>query len=295
MSKRSFLIVVLFSFLALGWAGSAADASDAPLSVWVKRNYGTWDNPLHSEFIINGKTINIFTSDTIESVKEHFKPGWNTITIKTTPQVPASAGNHLTMRIGPMRKEGNKMIMDPVLWQIDNGTDWKFANGNYSHPLGPDVKEVTLSYNVYYVGPEPENKTIKAGDYVLSGTPTYASWNSPVTAAVTINGTPLNSFALAGRTIVITPYLKQGKNEIKLVSTRVKNSISDNDIAFQILGPAEWNVQRGKFLLAPILQFKTKQGWTMDTKSGLLINPIKRDSETIERVIPFMLKEAPTK
>ncbi|MGI8785398.1 MAG: hypothetical protein ACR2L2_17330 [Acidobacteriota bacterium] len=294
MSKRSFLIVVLFSFLALGWVGLAA-ASDAPLSVWVKRNYSSWDNPLHSEFIVNGKTINIFTSDTIESVEEHFKPGWNTITIKTTPQVPASKDNHLTMRIGPMRKEGNKMIMDPVLWQIGNGTDWKFADGNYSHPLGPDVKEVTLTYNLYYVGPEPENKTIKAGDYVLSGTPTYASWNSPVTAAVTINGTPLNSFALAGRTIVITPYLKQGKNEIKLVSTRVKNSIRDNDIAFQILGPAEWNVQQGKFLLAPVMQFKTKQGWTMDAKSGLLINPIKPDSETIERVIPFMLKEAPVK
>ncbi len=295
MSKRSFLIVVLFSFLALGWVGSAAAASDAPLSVWVQRNYVSWDNPLHSEFIVNGKTINIFTSDTIESVEEHFKPGWNTITIKTTPQVPASKDNQLTMRIGPMRKEGNKMIMDPVLWQIGNGTDWKFAVGNYSHPLGPDVKEVTLSYNVYYVGPEPENKTIKAGDYVLSGKPTYESWNSPVTAAVTINGTPLNSFALAGRTIVITPYLKQGKNEIKLVSTRVKNSIRDNDIAFQILGPAEWNVQQGKFLLAPVLQFRTKQGWTIDTKSGLLINPIKRDSETIERVIPFMLKEAPAK
>lgn len=295
MYKRSFLFVVLFSSLALGCIESAAAASHAPLSVWVKRNFASWDNPLHSEFIVNGKTINIFSSDTIESVEEHFKPGWNTITIKTAPQVPASKGNHLDIRIGPMRKEGNKMIMDPVLWEINNGTDWKFADGNYSHPLGPDVKEVTLSYNVYYLGPQAENTAIKAGDYVLSAKPTFASWNSPVTAAVTINETPLNSFVLAGRTIVITPYLKQGKNEIKLVSTRVKNSIADNDIAFQILGPAEWNVQQGKFLLAPVLQFKTKQGWTMDAKSGLLINPIKPDSETIERVIPFMLKEAPVK
>ena len=293
MKKLSPIAVRLFTSLMLCWVVSAA-ATDAPLSVWVQRSYSTWDNPLHSEFIVNGKTVNIFSSDTTESVEEYFKPGWNTITIKTSPQVPATKENRLAIRIGPMRKVGNKAIMDPVLWEINNGTDWKFADGNYSHPLGPDVKEVTLSYKVYYAGLVPDDTKIKAGDYVLHAKPSYSTWNTPVTAAVTVNQTPLTSFIIPERTIVITPYLRQGKNEIKLVSTRVKNSIKDNDIAFQILGPAEWNVEQSKFMLKPVLQFKTKQGWTMDSKSGQLVNPTK-NPESIERIIPFMLKDAPAK
>jgi len=271
------------------------EASSAPLTIWVKKNYSSWDNPLQSEFIINGKTINIYSADTFESVQEHFKPGWNTITIKTTPQEPASKDNHLIFRIGPAAKDeaGKKMTMSPVVWQFFNGTDWKFDAGKYSHPLGPDVKEVTLTYNLYYAGVQPEEPKLKAGDYILSAQPTYNSWSTPVTATLWVNGTPFTSFTTARRQIVITPNLKQGKNEIKLVSHRVKNSIRDNDIKFDILGPAEWNVTEGKYILAPVVQFKAKQGWTLDSKSGMLINPTKPDSETIERVIPFFLKEAP--
>ena len=183
--------------------------------------------------------------------------------------------------------------MEPIIWEFRNDTDWKFDNGRYSHPLGPDVKEVTLSYKIYYAGLQNENIKLKAGDFVISGKPTYGSWNSPITATVFVNGTPLNSFLLAKRGMVITPFLKQGKNEIKLISSRVKNSIRNNDIEFDIAGPAEWNVAKGQYLVKPILQFKSMQGWTLDSKTGMLVNRAKPDSESIERVIPFVLKEAP--
>lgn len=262
--------------------------------VWAQRGYSGWDNPLHSEFSINGKLVNVFTSDTFESIEGQLKDGWNTITIKTTPQEPANKANGLIFRIGPMRKEGQKMVMAPVLWQFRNDTDWKFDSktGTYSHPLGPDVKEVTLSYNLYFAGMQRESAELKAGDFIRQGKPTYAGWNSPVTATVLINETPFNSFTLQGRSIVITSLLKPGKNEIKLISGRVKNSIKNNDVQFEILGPAEWNVQQNKYLLAPVVQFKSMQGWRMDPKTGVLINPAQADAETIERVIPFILKES---
>lgn len=93
---------------------------------------------------------------------------------------------------------------------------------------------------------------------------------------------------------MITPFLKQGKNEIKLISSRVKYSVEKNDIEFVVAGPAEWNVAKGQYLLKPILQFKSMQGWTLDSKTGMLVNRAKPDSESIERVIPFILKEGPT-
>lgn len=288
--RSAFFIALLAALLAPLRAQDAA-----PVTLWVDRDYNSWDNPLHSELSINGKIVNIFTSDTMEPIQEHLKSGWNTITIKTTPQEPATRANELIFRIGPMRKDpaNNRMVMERVLWEFRNGTDWKFEDGRYSHPLGPDVKEVTLSYSLYYAGLGTEKAELKAGDYVLQGSPAYGSWNTPVTATVFVNGTALNSFVLAKRQIVITPYLQAGKNEIKLISTRVKNSVRDNDIAFEVLGPAEWNVQRAGYVLAPLVQFKTKQGWKMEPKSGMLINPVKPDSETIERVIPFVLKEPP--
>jgi hypothetical protein len=155
------------------------------------------------------------------------------------------------------------------------------------------VKEVTLSYKIYNAGLQNEKIKLKAGDFVISGKPTFASWNSPVTATVFVNGTPLNSFLLAKRGIVITPFLKQGKNEIKLISSRVKNSVKNNDIEFEVAGPAEWNVGKGQYQVKSILQFKSMQGWTLDSKTGMLVNRAKPDSESIERVIPFVLKEGP--
>ncbi|MBI2956278.1 MAG: hypothetical protein HYY26_03080 [Acidobacteria bacterium] len=278
--------------------GAPAQEAAGKIHVWVARNYNSWDNPLHSEFIVNGTTVNIYTSDTFEPIEQHLQPGWNTITIKTTPQEPANADNDLIFRLGPMRqdpRDKRRMVMEPVLWEFRNGTDWKFDrdSGTYGHPLGPGVKEVELTYRFYYAGLELENQKLEAGDIVLHGKPNYNSWNSPVLATVWVNGTPLNSFLLEERQIVITGLLRPGKNEIKLVSQRVKNSIADNDILFEIAGPAEWYVDRNQYVLAPLVQFKAAQGWRKDARTGQLSNPANPQADTIERTVPFMLKEPP--
>jgi len=302
MSKRATVFCMSVVLLAPGLTvAQSQELATGPLTLSAKKHY-PWDNPLHSELAINGKTVNIYSSDTSEPVAEHFKEGWNTITIKTTPQEPATKNNGLTFLIGPIQESPDRKqkVMTPVLWEFRNDTDWKFAGGKYSHPLGPDMKEVTLSYSVYYGGMQHENAKIKAGDFVLTAKPYYAdvsrahgSWNSPVTATAFVNGTVLNTWMIAARDVVITSLLKQGKNEIKLVSTRVKNSIRANDIVFQVLGPAEWNVTKGEYVLPAVVEFKGMEGWIRDSKSGQLVHPSKPASETVERTIPFFLKEAP--
>jgi hypothetical protein len=264
-----------------------------PMSIWAQRHYQTSDNPLQTELRINEKTINIYTSDTFEPVAGDLKPGWNVISLKTTPQSPSAKQNGLLFRIGPMHKDerDNKMVMAPVLWSFNNFTDWEFKDGRFLHPLGPDVKEVTLSFRIYYAGLDREQQELKAGDYVLRGKPRYASSNAPVTATVWVNGTPLNTFTLEPREVVITSLLKPGKNEIRLVSSRVQNSIKANDIEFDVAGPAEWNVPRKGYVVTPLLQFGSMQGWSTDPRTGKLVNSEKPDSDTLERVIPFILKE----
>jgi hypothetical protein len=81
--------MLLFAVMLLGLSSlpvSAQETGSEPLLLWVKRNFTSWDNPLHSELSVNGKTVNIFTSDTFEPVGQYLKEGWNTVTIKTTPQ-----------------------------------------------------------------------------------------------------------------------------------------------------------------------------------------------------------------
>ena len=296
MSRRVLLLFLTILLVRLSSLSvSAQETGGKTLLLSVKRIYETWDNPLHSEFSINGKMVNIFTSDTFEPIGPQLKDGWNTITVKTTAQEPANKENGLIFQIGPAEKAAgqDEWLMNPVFWELRNETDWKLDGGKYSHPLGPDVKAVTLSYQIYYAGLQNENTKLKAGDFVLTGKPGYSTWNSPVVATVFVNGTPMNTFLLAKRTLVITPFLKQGKNEIKLVSNRVKNSIKNNDIEFDIAGPAQWNVGQGQYVLTPILQFKSMQGWTLNSKTGMLVNSAKPDAESIERVIPLFLKEAP--
>ncbi len=273
----------------------ARDIDEGATAIRVKKDY-PWDCALQSEFSINEKTINIYTADTMEAIGEYLKQGWNTITIKTTPQEPATRNNELIFQIGPVRKDPkkDKLVMSPVLWEFKNGTDWHFKDGKFSHSLGPDVKEVTLSYKVYFTDYALENTELKAGDFVLISKGAYgAAWNSPVTATVFVNGTPLNTFLIASREIVVTSLLKQGKNEIKLISTRVKNAIRDNDIEMEVAGPAEWNVTKSRYEVGPVTQFKAMQGWSRNPKTGELMNRASPDSETVERVIPFFLKEAP--
>ena len=268
------------------------DFEDGTMMLWVEPGFA-WDNPLHTEMSINGRTVNIFTSETFEPIGQYLQEGWNTITLHTVAQEPANADNGLTFRIGPAYHDEKKrsFVMQPVLWQFHNNTDWKRRDdGTYFHPLGPHVKDVTLTIKVYWAGLEHEARALNAGDFVLQGVPGFSSWNSPVTGTVFVNGTPLNTF-LAGRDVVITPFLRKGKNEIKIVSTRSDNVFSSNDIEFSIAGPAEWIVDRGEYEVKPVVQFKSMQGWTKDRKSGKLMNRASAESDTIERTIAFMIKD----
>jgi hypothetical protein len=279
-------------FLALANAAPAQQA--APMTIWVQREYNGWENPLHSEVSLNGELLNIFSSDSFEPIEGKLKDGWNVITVVTRPQEPATSANSLIFRIGPMVKDenANTMVMTTVLWEFRNGTDWKHENGTYSHPLGPKVKEVKLEFPVYWVGLEREGQEVEEGDYLLVGKSEYNGWNSPVTGTVFLNGTPFNSFMTGTRQVVVTSLLKPGRNELKLVSNRIGNAISANDVEFSLAGPAEWNVSRNEFVVTPILEAKAGQGWQKDSKSGQLVNPAAPTSSTIERVIPFVIKQA---
>ena len=271
----------------------AEQSGEAPLMVWVRRQSGYQDNPLRSEFSINGETVDIFTSDTQKTIGKHLKKGWNDIAIETTPQQPASNDNSLSFSIGPVSRDKNdRQVMMP-LWNFGNSTDWEFKDGRFSHATGPDVKKVTLSYHVYFAGLEHENRKLRAGDFFLQGGPDSKYSNVPVTATVFVNDTPLNSFILAERQVVITPLLKKGKNEIKIVSSRVANAIQANDIVLSVAGPAEYNVPRRKYEAKPIVEVKAMQGWERVKKTGQLVSKADPNAKTIERVIPFFLDEAP--
>lgn len=271
----------------------AEQAGEAPVMVWVRRQIGYQDNPLQSEFSINGATVDVFTSDTQKTIGKHLKKGWNDIAIETTPQQPASNNNSLSFSIGPVSRDKNdKQVMMP-LWNFGNSTDWEYKDGRFSHATGPDVKTVTLSYHVYFAGLEHENRKLRAGDFFLQGKPEINYLNVPVTATVFVNDTPLNSFILAERQIVITSLLKKGKNEIKLVSSRVANAILANDITLSVAGPAEYSVPRRKYEAKPIVEVKAMQGWEHHKKTGQLVGKADPNAKTIERVIPFFLDEAP--
>src|SRR5207249_861726 len=139
------------------------------LSLWVERNYHSSDNPLHSEVSINGKSIGTFTSDTDRAIGEHVKSGWNTITLKTIPQAGATHNNHLNFRIGSVhKKKDGQRIMTPM-WEFQNGTDWKLEEGNFSHQLGPETKEVTLTYKVFYAGLDTEKRKLGVKHLVRQG------------------------------------------------------------------------------------------------------------------------------
>lgn len=271
----------------------AEPIQEGKIYIWVEKYFGNYENPLHSEFIINGETVDIFTSDTFEPIEKHLKAGWNDIAIKTTAQQPANKRNHLIFRIGPMHRDPNntdQFLMSPVMWEFRNGTDWEFNNGQFLHPLGPDVKEVELSYHLYWGGFENEAVGFEGGDYILQVEQYFSNRNSPVIMSLSLNGTPFSSFLGSKRQIVITPLLKPGKNEIKIVSQRVKDSFHRNDIEASIAGPAEWYPGKKQYMIKPITSVKAMQGWSKDERTGQLKNPTAPGSDVIERTISFMVK-----
>jgi hypothetical protein len=260
----------------------AKPAAEAVLSLWVKREYGTWDNPLHSELTVNGKSLGRFSSDTERDVAAFIKPGWNTLVLKTTPQAGATKSNKLVFKVGPVVKQDARRVMTTTLWQFDNGTDWKFDDGKYTHQLGPDRKDATLTFRLFLGKLDVEGRKPAEGDYILRGRQEYATWNTPVTATVYFGDKPITSFLGPERTVVVTDLVHKGDNPIRVVSQRVPNVIANNDIRFTIAGPAEWNVTRGRFEFTPKLQFEAMKGWKRDPKSGKLLNQVKADEDTVE-------------
>lgn len=308
-AKAAVTMMIVSFLVALSIAGTAqaatggkarktaasASSADAPLTLWVSRKYKNWESTLHSELAINGQTVDIFTSDTWQPVDKYLKEGWNTFKVTTTPQEPAEHHNGLIFRVGPVRSgdRGKKTVMAPVLWEFRNDTDWAVDDGNYSHALGPKVKEAVLNMKFYWAGLADETRELDAGDFVLMSNPHFgADWNSPVTGTVFVNGHPFNTFSLATRQVVITPYLKKGKNEIKIVSARIDNAVRQNDLEFAIAGPAEWNASKRRYMVKPILSFTGMQGWSRNAANGRLTNKTKPDSDVIERVIPLMIKDS---
>jgi hypothetical protein len=270
------------------------DPKKRTLMLWTKRHYSTYDNPLESEVRINDEVVGSFKSESRRPVDRFLRKGWNTITVKTAPQV-ANDTNGLHFAIGPVFKspENDELVMERVYWSFQNNEGWHFKDGKFSHDLGPDVKEITLTIKVYYAGPDYEAKEVKHGDYVLHFAPEYSTYSSSVSTTVFVNGTPLNSGLMEGRRLVITPLLKQGKNEIKVVTAAVGSYLENNDTIVTIEGPAEYSAAQKKFLFAPVVEFKNMEGWVRDKKHGQLVCRDKPGTDTIERTFSFTLDEAP--
>jgi hypothetical protein len=284
-------------------AGQKADLAEKPLAedpgkdsvmVWVERAWSQ-DCPLHSDFRVNGQLVNVFSSDSQQAIGKHLKMGWNLITLKTSVKGPEKKMNFLRFKIGPTHRDpkSDKLVMDSVLWQFDSGTDWQEKDGKIRNRLGPDVKDVTLSFNLYFAGLKRETATIKEGDYVLQAAGSY-SHNPVVTTTVVVNGTPLNTFVLPDKTqLVITDLLRKGKNEVKIITHGLKDTASANDVTCDIGGPAEYSLRQEKWMLKPVVQFKSMPGWVQDEKTLRWHVKDKPDSNSFERAVTFYLDEAP--
>ena len=273
---------------------AARPAIAAVMGLWVEKNYSGWDCPLHSDLSINGKPVGNFSASSDRDVGEYLKPGWNTIALITKAPPPTDKDNHLIFRIGPVTKKDGKRTMSP-LWEFRNGTDWKHADGKFTHQLGPDTKSVTLTYKVFFAGLAAENRPVAAGDYVLSGKQNYEGWNGPITGTVFINDEPVNTFLGEPRKVVITNWLRKGENVIKVVSHRVPDAIADNDIHLKVSGPAEYNVSQGRFELGRGTEFDAMTGWKKHDKTGQLVNIEKGNPDTIEKVYKLTLDHDPVK
>jgi hypothetical protein len=272
----------------------ADDPGKASVMVWVERAYGQ-DCPLHSDFRVNGQLVNVFSSDSQQAIGKHLKMGWNLITLKTSVKGPEKKWNQLHFKIGPTHRDpkSDKLVMDTVLWQFDSGTDWDEKNGKISNRLGPDVKDVTLTFNLYFAGLKREAVTIKEGDYVLHSNASYGH-NPVVTTTVVVNGTPLNTLVVPTRSdVVISDLLRKGKNEVKIITHGLKETASNNDVSCDVGGPAEYSLRQEKWMLKPVVQFKSMPGWVQDEKTLRWHVKDKPDSNSFERAVTFYLDEAP--
>jgi len=140
--------------------------------------------------------------------------------------------------------------------------------------------------------PTAENKD--AGPIMVWVQREFGHVSSPLTFTVFVNGTPLTSFLGEERQIVITSLLKEGKNDFRVVSSRTKDAMEDNDFKAQVVGPLRYNARRERFEGKPVAQFNAMQGWERERQSGQLVAKADRQADSIERNVPFMLDEAPS-
>jgi hypothetical protein len=269
------------------------DPARETIQVWARQQYSN-DSPLVTEVRINGNLVEDFSSTSQRPAGKHIKMGWNTITLKTRLRPEVKEWNYLDFDIGPTRKDPDtgRMVMEPVLWSFSNQSDWAKKGAAIVHRLGPDVKDVTLTCHLLYAGAGKKDLALKTGDYVLQHNQHYN--NTPmVTSTVFVNGHPTSTFLGRDRNqVTITPYLKKGKNEIRLISKRVPNALENNYVEFNIGGPAEYNATQGKYEMKPILKFRSTDGWVQDKETGQW-RVDGAAGEKLERIFTFQLDEEP--
>jgi hypothetical protein len=263
------------------------------LQVWVTRDSQYQEASLHSELWINAARVDVFAFDGQKPVSQFFKPGWNEITLKTTAQNKVQRLNDLKFSIGPVSEDKDgKPRMHP-LFKFFNGSDWQLQNGRHVHKLGPDVDQVALDFSVYYQPGAAEPISLRQGDFVINSNADSDYRNTSTTVALWVNGQPVGGFAGLDRETVITPLLKKGRNEVKMVSRKVKNSASDNEFYISLAGHALFNRQAQKYEIKPIMQLQGMFGWERDQRTLELKGRADPRAEQIERVIPFYLEEDP--
>ena len=133
---------------------------------------------------MNGQLVEVFSSDRTAPLS-YLRPGWNVVTIKTTPQTGAANSNGLRFSIGPVEPGTRRggVIMKPVLWEFRNDTDWSLSNGEFRHRLGPAVKEIALSFSLYFAGLQHEGAGTCSRETTFSRAKLNRSLNTaPVTA-----------------------------------------------------------------------------------------------------------------
>jgi hypothetical protein len=292
----SCFLVGISGILAGAQSRQAAPPPEGPgvMSVWTKPTNTSYPNSLRTEFTVNDTLVDIFSSGSSKPIDKFLKEGWNTVATKTTPIDPITQRdpNGLVFQIGPTFKDPkrNQDLMVPILWEFNTRENWRIENGRAVHQSDPAAREVTVTYRLYYAGNAHERGEMKAGTYVLRGQPKNSSFMVPLTATIFVNGTGLNSFVMQNRELVISPLLKPGRNEIKLVSSRIDNIIDrGNDITITLFGPLEYNAAQGKYTGPQVLQIDSRAGWDKDPKSGLLVNKANPGSGQLEQVFPFVV------
>jgi len=277
-----------------------AQAPTAPsLMVWVDREHPNHPNALQTELSINGKPVEIYSREGQKNLDKHLNKGWNTLRLRTFPRGSVKEPNQLFLRFGGTRPGANKnqLAMDPILWELRNGTGWELRDGKYLPTANAEASEAVQSFTLWYAGfeQEPGNLKVNEGDYFLAVQAERPDV-VPVTASVSINGTMLNSFVGNRRNVAVTPLLKKGENELKLITHRVGGPAAPaNDVKLQLVGPARYNAAKKMHEFAFIRELSSLEDWEQDPQTKQYRPREKPDADHVERSFAFTVEELPGK